>query len=115
MDRYRFWLVLQRNSYAFVPTKLTRTDLFGAVILIFLKTYVEADNSRFGGRATKWFDFYPGRVSEQYYITVCSRCLGIALNIEHKIERTNAFVTLVFGYSVVTMLFQNKAEYGINA
>lgn len=30
-------------------------------------------------------------------------------------ERTNAFVTLVFGYSVVVILYQNKAEYGINA
>ena len=30
-------------------------------------------------------------------------------------ERTNAFVTLVFGYSVVALLFQNKAAYGINA
>ncbi|CAD6582287.1 MAG: hypothetical protein ASARMPREDX12_000893 [Alectoria sarmentosa] len=38
-----------------------------------------------------------------------------AINIEHKTERTNAFVTLVFGYSVVALLFQNKAAYGINA
>ena len=30
-------------------------------------------------------------------------------------ERTNAFVTLVFGYSVVALLFQNKAPFGINA
>lgn len=30
-------------------------------------------------------------------------------------ERTSAFVTLVFGYSVVVILYQNKAEYGINA
>jgi hypothetical protein len=30
-------------------------------------------------------------------------------------ERTNAFVTLVFGYSVVSLLFQNKAPFGINA
>lgn len=30
-------------------------------------------------------------------------------------ERTNAFVTLVFGYSVVVILYQNKADYGINA
>ena len=54
-----------------------------------------------------------------------------AINIEHKstgspllacitdrrsiAERTNAFVTLVFGYSVVALLFQNRASYGINA
>jgi hypothetical protein len=27
-----------------------------------------------------------------------------AVNIEHKVERTNAFVTLVFGYSVVSII-----------
>ena len=30
-------------------------------------------------------------------------------------ERTNAFVTLVFGYSVVALLYQNRAEMGVNA
>ncbi len=30
-------------------------------------------------------------------------------------ERTNQFVTLVLGYAVVAMLFQNKASFGINA
>nr|OQO25053.1 hypothetical protein B0A51_07432 [Rachicladosporium sp. CCFEE 5018] len=29
-----------------------------------------------------------------------------ALNIEHRVERTSAFVTLVFGYTVVAMLYQ---------
>lgn len=38
-----------------------------------------------------------------------------ALNIEHKIERTNAFVSLVFGYSVVALLFQNRSHMGLNA
>lgn len=45
----------------------------------------------------KWFEFHP------------------SLNIEHKTERTNAFVTLVFGYSVIGLFYQNKAAYGINA
>jgi len=36
-------------------------------------------------------------------------------NIEHKVERTNAFVTLVFGYSVVAVLYQNRVAFGINA
>ena len=47
--------------------------------------------------AKKWFEFFPGA------------------NIEHKIERTGAFVTLVFGYSVVALLYENKAAFGINA
>ena len=34
---------------------------------------------------------------------------------EHKTERNNAFVTLVFGYSVVALLYQNKAAFGINS
>lgn len=38
-----------------------------------------------------------------------------ALNIEHKIERTNAFVSLVFGYSVVALLYQNHSSFGLNA
>jgi low temperature requirement protein LtrA len=36
-------------------------------------------------------------------------------NIEHKIERTNAFVSLVFGYSVVSLLYQSAAPVGLNA
>jgi low temperature requirement protein LtrA len=38
-----------------------------------------------------------------------------AINIEHKVERTNAFVTLVFGYSVVAIIYQNSASFGLNA
>lgn len=38
-----------------------------------------------------------------------------ALNIEHKVERTNAFVTLVFGYSVVAIIYQSAAPFGLNA
>ncbi|TVY12845.1 hypothetical protein LARI1_G008847, partial [Lachnellula arida] len=38
-----------------------------------------------------------------------------ALNIEHKVERINAFVTLVFGYSVVAIIYQSAAPFGLNA
>lgn len=38
-----------------------------------------------------------------------------AINIEHKVERTNAFVTLVFGYSVVAIIYQSSASFGMNA
>ncbi|KAL8334581.1 hypothetical protein RB598_009042 [Gaeumannomyces tritici] len=47
-------------------------------------------------RVAPHFEFYP------------------AINIEHKVERTNAFVSLVFGYSVVAILFQNQGD-GLNA
>jgi hypothetical protein len=36
-------------------------------------------------------------------------------NIEHRIERTNAFVTLVFGSCVLGLLYQSSTEMGINA
>ncbi|KAG8872640.1 hypothetical protein FRB98_009501 [Tulasnella sp. 332] len=38
-----------------------------------------------------------------------------AINIEHKTERVGAFVTLVYGYSVVALLYQNQATFGMNA
>lgn len=38
-----------------------------------------------------------------------------ATNIEHRTERTNAFVTLVFGYSVVAVIYQSSASFGLNA
>ena len=47
-------------------------------------------------RTTKALDFHP------------------ALNIEHRVERTNAFVSLVFGYTVVAILYQTSSQ-GITA
>lgn len=37
-----------------------------------------------------------------------------AINIEHRVERTNAFVSLVFGYTVVAILYQSSSQ-GIDA
>ncbi|KAL2041084.1 hypothetical protein N7G274_006028 [Stereocaulon virgatum] len=72
-------------------------DLFSVLGIVWLKRWVDAERPGFMSRFRDWFDFFP------------------AINIEHKTERTNAFVTLVFGYSVVSLLFQNKAPFGINA
>ncbi|KAL9057936.1 MAG: hypothetical protein Q9162_002063 [Coniocarpon cinnabarinum] len=38
-----------------------------------------------------------------------------ANNIEHRIDRTNAFVTLVFGYSVVSLLYSSSSPDGFDA
>lgn len=38
-----------------------------------------------------------------------------AINIEHRIERTSAFTTLVFGYSILKSLYQSHAHIGMNA
>ncbi|KAI9884875.1 MAG: tRNA-specific adenosine deaminase subunit tad3 [Watsoniomyces obsoletus] len=72
-------------------------DLWGFMILLFLLRGSKHVSKSFGERMQKLFEFYP------------------AVNIEHKSERTKAFVTLVFGYSVLALLYQNKAEMGINA
>ena len=72
-------------------------DLFGQLFLILFTRLQWKSFPRFKAQCNKWFDFFP------------------AINIEHKTERNNAFVTLVFGYSVVALLYQNKAAMGINA
>jgi low temperature requirement protein LtrA len=72
-------------------------DLCGAMFVIFLirnSKFVSPTLARWVDRV---FEFYP------------------AVNIEPKVERTNAFVTLVFGYSVVAIIYQNAASFGINA
>ena len=65
--------------------------------LIVLKHHLLASNQP-NQRSTvaSWFEFYP------------------ATNIEHRVERTNAFVSLIFGYSVVGVMFQ-KYEGGASA
>lgn len=74
-------------------------DLLGSIAIVLVKHYLDRQigTSSVTPRMSKYFDFIP------------------ATNIEHKTERTNAFVTLVFGYSVVALLFQNTAPMGINA
>ncbi|KAK0706827.1 hypothetical protein B0T26DRAFT_728225 [Lasiosphaeria miniovina] len=51
----------------------------------------EEDTPPLARRINRFFEFFP------------------AINIEHRVERTNAFVTLVLGYSVVGVVFQNAA------
>ncbi|KAM3077358.1 hypothetical protein ACMFMG_006708 [Clarireedia jacksonii] len=70
-------------------------DLTGTVlVLLMIRTNISA---RFKAWADRVFEFYP------------------ATNIEHKVERTNAFVTLVFGYSVVAIIYQSATSFGLNA
>ncbi len=59
-------------------------DLLGPMLLL---PIVRMPSHRLGAYLSKWFDFYP------------------AMNIEHRTERTNAFTTLVLGYSVVSLLY----------
>ncbi|KAK6384956.1 hypothetical protein LTS17_002519 [Exophiala oligosperma] len=69
-------------------------DIFGNIIMIWV---IKQDKSRLLRCVAKYFEFSP------------------AVNIEHRVERNNAFVSLVFGYSILTILFQSRASFGINA
>ncbi|KAI9803543.1 MAG: hypothetical protein M1825_001886 [Sarcosagium campestre] len=73
-------------------------DILGASLMVFLMRGTWRNIfPNIQKKLDKAFEFYP------------------AINIEHKTERTNAFVALVFGYSVVALLYQNSAHFGINA
>ena len=74
-------------------------DTCGSTLLVFFSR-PEIWAKRFP-RALAWakrhFEFFPGA------------------NIEHRIERTGAFVTLVFGSCVLGILYQSTTAFGINA
>lgn len=73
-------------------------DLWGQSIPIGLFRYGQTvgDKTRLGRFLSSFFEFYP------------------AVNIEHRVERTNAFVSLVFGYSVMGIMFQSYGGYSVN-
>lgn len=74
-------------------------DMYGSGVFVALFRYARSagDATSVGKRLNQWFEFFP------------------AMNIEHKVERMNAFVSLVFGYSVVAIIFQSNGGYNINA
>src|SRR3569833_382239 len=83
------------DKYAVIFIALAM-DLFGGSLIVALYRYSVAHAGSLSGKLGKFFEFYP------------------AINIEHKVERTNAFVTLVLGYSVVGGIYQNQG-FGSNA
>jgi low temperature requirement protein LtrA len=72
-------------------------DVFGSLLVVWLMKMYQNPTAGKVPWISKYFEFYP------------------AVNIEHRVERNNAFVTLVFGYSVLTIIFQSHASFGINA
>ena len=72
-------------------------DIWGSMVPVFLFRFARSHTSPMAKRIGRFFEFYP------------------AINIEHKVERTNAFVTLVLGYSVVAMIYQNTGAFVLNA
>jgi low temperature requirement protein LtrA len=72
-------------------------DVFGPAMLVAVERGPKWLGPKLSAWARKTYDFIPGA------------------NIEHKIERTNAFVGLVFGYSVIALLYQSAVEFPLNA
>lgn len=72
-------------------------DLTAGMIFVIVIRGGKFISKSLGAWTDRVFEFYP------------------AVNIEHKTERTNAFVALVFGYSVVAIIYQNAAHFGLNA
>ena len=72
-------------------------ELCGAMGVVIVIRSSKMFPKRIGDVIDRLFEFFP------------------AINIEHKVERTNAFVTLVLGYSVVSIIYQNAASFGLNA
>lgn len=72
-------------------------DIFGQMAMIIFQRPQKWMSKNFQAWAKKTFEFAPGA------------------NIEHRIERTGAFVTLVFGSCVLGILYQSSKEFGINA
>ncbi|KAH7370721.1 bacterial low temperature requirement A protein-domain-containing protein [Rhexocercosporidium sp. MPI-PUGE-AT-0058] len=72
-------------------------DLTAGMMIVVLIRAGKFVSKSLGEWSDRVFEFYP------------------AVNIEHKTERTNAFVALVFGYSVVAIIYQNAAHFGMNA
>lgn len=74
-------------------------DMYGQTFIIALFRYggSHGEDSPLGRVLSRFFEFYP------------------AMNIEHKVERTNAFVSLVLGYSIVGIIFQSNGGDAFNA
>ncbi|KJZ73087.1 hypothetical protein HIM_07471 [Hirsutella minnesotensis 3608] len=73
-------------------------DTYGQLISITMIRYARTfgRETRFGKLVNRCYEFYP------------------AINIEHKVGRTKAFLSLVSGYSVVGLLFQSTGGYFVN-
>ncbi|KAK4905848.1 hypothetical protein LTR66_017772, partial [Elasticomyces elasticus] len=74
-------------------------DFSGGAVLMICLRWIKHKAGRSGicNVVTRQFDFFP------------------AINIEHRTERTSAFTTLVFGYSILKSLYQSRAHVGVNA
>ncbi|KAG8963947.1 hypothetical protein FRC05_004349 [Tulasnella sp. 425] len=72
-------------------------DMWGSFLTVYIIRDVPKISKALGDKIARVFQYFP------------------AVEVEHRSERIGAFVSLVFGYSVVGILYQNQSKFGINA
>ncbi|KAG8984009.1 hypothetical protein FRB90_005626 [Tulasnella sp. 427] len=72
-------------------------DLWGSMVSVFIIKDVPRISKTLGEKLNGIFQYFP------------------AVEVQHRSERVGAFVSLVFGYSVVGILYQSQAKFGLNA
>lgn len=92
------------SIYVSMPVRLALVvpalafDVYDKSIILGIFAFTKKhETSSWGKSIMKMFEFFP------------------AINIEHRVERTNAFVSLVFGWSVVGVMFQSHSPVVIDA
>ncbi|KAG8941283.1 hypothetical protein FRC04_004645 [Tulasnella sp. 424] len=72
-------------------------DMWGSFVTVLIVRDIPKVSKSLGDKFARVFHTFP------------------AIEVEHRSERVGAFVSLVFGYSVVGILYQNQGKFGINA
>ncbi len=89
-------------------------DIFGQALYFMAHVCAGWIGPRAVARMNKTFEYYPAINVGSPLVRRRTNADLLILQIEHRTERTNAFVTLVFGYSVVAALYQSTMN-GIDA
>jgi len=89
MDRHIHRFVFQSSSLT--------TDWVGYLGLIIIVRTTPRFAPKLGKKLNDIFAYYP------------------AVNIEHHVDRMNAFITLVFGHLILSVLYQSTSHFGLNA
>ncbi|KAG8909587.1 hypothetical protein FRC00_009825 [Tulasnella sp. 408] len=79
-------------------------DMWGSLFIVWLIRDVPKVSKSVAERLQRVFQYFPDVVPRSQ-----------AIEVRHRSERVGAFVSLVFGYSVVGILYQSQSKFGINA
>jgi hypothetical protein len=88
-------------------------DQFGTeILLVLLEGYLlpSAAKKKIG----RLFEYFPGNTMMIFDVVLARKLTWTAINIEHRTERIGAFVTVVFGFSIIELIYQNKNSFGLN-